>query len=108
MSQVVERPGVLAGARSVVLLAAVHVVNDVLLAIVLAPLPALRTTFAASTTDLALPVAVLTLSSSATQPVIGAVAEGLGLRRVIAAGVALSAVSASPIELALDLARDPR
>ncbi|MFC5175154.1 MFS transporter [Nocardioides taihuensis] len=100
MPHVVARPGLVTGARIAVLLAVVHAVNDVLLATVGALLPSLRTTFAASTTDLAVIVAVLTISSSATQPVIGAFAERLGLRKVIATGVALAAVSMSLVGLA--------
>ena len=100
MPHVVTRPGLVAGAHIAALLAVVHAANDVLMAFVGVLLPSIQSTFDASRTDLAVLVAVFTVSSSATQPMIGAVAERLGLRRVLAVGVALGAVAMSLVGVA--------
>jgi FSR family fosmidomycin resistance protein-like MFS transporter len=97
---VVTRPGLVAGARIAALLAVVHAANDVLMAFVGVLLPSIRSTFDASPTALAVLVAVFTVSASATQPIIGTVAERLGLRRVLAVGVALGAVAMSLLGVA--------
>lgn len=100
MPHVMTRPGRLAGAGISILLAVVHAANDLLMATVGVLLPTIQARFDASTTDLAALVAVMTVSSSAPQPLIGAVAERLGLRRVIASGVAVAAVSMSLVAVA--------
>jgi FSR family fosmidomycin resistance protein-like MFS transporter len=76
-------------------LALVHAVNDVLTAILGALLPTLQARLAAGTTTLALLVAALSVSSSITQPLLGALADRYGLRKVAGLGVALGAVSLS-------------
>jgi FSR family fosmidomycin resistance protein-like MFS transporter len=76
-------------------LALVHAVNDVLTAILGALLPTLQARLAVGTTTLALLVAALSISSSITQPLLGALADRYGLRKVAALGVALGAVSLS-------------
>jgi FSR family fosmidomycin resistance protein-like MFS transporter len=76
-------------------LALVHAVNDVLTAILGALLPTLQARLAAGTTTLALLVAALSISSSITQPLLGALADRYGLRKVAGLGVALGAVSLS-------------
>ncbi|OLT38006.1 hypothetical protein BJF79_28380 [Actinomadura sp. CNU-125] len=86
-----------------VLLAVVHAVNDALTAVLGALLPTLQARFAAGTTTLALLVAVFNVSSSVTQPLLGALADGIGLRRVAAGGVALAAVSLSLVGVAPEL-----
>lgn len=63
-------------------------------------LPTLQVRFAASTTTLALLVAAFAVSSSVTQPVLGALADRAGLRRVAGLGVALAAVSLSLVGVA--------
>ena len=95
MPHVVRRRGVATGARLAVFLALVHAVNDVLTAVLGALLPTFEARFAISATTLALLVAVFTVSSSLTQPILGALADWLGLRRVAAAGVVTAAVSLS-------------
>ena len=95
MPHVIARAGSISGGQIPLLLAAVHAVNDVMMAALGVLLPTIQQRFQASATTLAVLVAVLTIGASATQPVIGAVADRLGLRQVIAAGVALAAVSLS-------------
>jgi len=97
---VVRRPGVLAGTRIAVFLALVHAVNDVLTAVLGALLPTLQARFAAGTTTLAVLVAAFSISSSVTQPLLGALADRFGLRQVAGAGVALAAVSLSLVGVA--------
>lgn len=100
MPHVVRRPGVLAGTRIAVFLALVHAVNDVLTAVLGALLPTLQARFAASTTTLAVLVAAFSISSSVTQPFLGALADRIGLRQVAGAGIALTAVSLSLVGVA--------
>lgn len=100
MPHVIRRPGVIAGTTMAVFLALVHAVNDVLTAVLGALLPTLQVRLAASTTTLALLVAAFSISSSVTQPVLGAFADRVGLRRVAAAGVALAAVALSLVGVA--------
>lgn len=104
MPHVVRRPGLVAGTRLAVLLALVHAVNDVLVAVLGALLPTLQVRFAASATTLAILVAALNVSSSVTQPWLGALANRVGLRRAAAAGVALAAVSLSLVGVADNVA----
>ncbi|SDG05120.1 MFS transporter, FSR family, fosmidomycin resistance protein [Blastococcus aurantiacus] len=104
MSHIVRKPGVLAGTRVAVFLALVHAVNDVLTAILGALLPTLQARFAASTTTLAVLVAAFSISSSVTQPFLGAVADRVGLRQVAGIGVALAAVSLSLVGVAGSMA----
>jgi FSR family fosmidomycin resistance protein-like MFS transporter len=100
MPHVVREPGILTGTRMAAFLALVHAVNDILTATLGALLPTLQARLAAGTTTLAVLVAALTISSSITQPVLGALADRLGLRRVAGGGVALGAVSLSLIGVA--------
>jgi MFS transporter, FSR family, fosmidomycin resistance protein len=100
MSHVIRRPGILAGSKMAAFLAVVHAVNDALTAVLGALLPMLHARFAASTTTLAILVAVWSISSSVTQPFLGALAERVGLRRVAAIGVALAAISLSLVSTA--------
>jgi FSR family fosmidomycin resistance protein-like MFS transporter len=100
MPHVVTRPGIVSGTRLAVLLALVHAVNDALTAILGALLPTLQARFAAGTTTLALLVAAFNVSSSVTQPVLGALADRAGLRQVAALGVGLTAVSLSLVGVA--------
>ena len=95
MPHVVREPGVLNGTRMAAFLALVHAVNDVLTAILGALLPTLQARLAAGTTTLALLVAALSISSSLTQPLLGALADRYGLRKVAGLGVALGAISLS-------------
>lgn len=100
MSHVVRRPGVLAGTHIAVFLALTHAVNDVLSAVLGALLPTLQVRFAATTTTLAILVAAFSVSSSITQPVLGALADRYGLRRVAGTGVAVAAGSLALIGVA--------
>lgn len=95
MPHVVREPGVLSGTRMAAFLALVHAVNDVLTAILGALLPTLQARLAAGTTTLALLVAAFSISSSITQPLLGALADRHGLRKVAGLGVALGASSLS-------------
>jgi FSR family fosmidomycin resistance protein-like MFS transporter len=97
---VIRRTGIVSGTQLAVLLALVHAVNDVLTAILGALLPTLQVRFAAGTTTLAVLVAVFSISSSVTQPMLGALADRAGPRRVAAAGVAVAAVSLSLVGVA--------
>ena len=100
MPHVVRRAGLMTGVRIAVLLALVHAVNDALTAILGALLPTLQARFGASTTTLSLLVAAFTISTSVTQPPLGAVADRFGLRQIAAGGVALAAVSLSLVGVA--------
>jgi len=100
MPHVVREPGVLSGTRMAAFLALVHAVNDVLTAILGALLPTLQARLAAGTTTLALLVAALSISSSITQPLLGALADRYGLRKVAGLGVALGAISLSLVGIA--------
>ena len=100
MPHIVRQQGLLAGTRIAVFLALVHTVNDVLTGMLGALLPTLQERFAASTTVLAMLVAAFSISSSVTQPLMGALADRFGLRQVAGAGVALTAVSLSLIGVA--------
>lgn len=95
MPHIVREPGVLSGTRMAAFLALVHAVNDVLTAILGALLPTLQARLAAGTTTLALLVAAFTISSSISQPLLGALADRWGLREVAGIGVALGAVALS-------------
>ena len=100
MPHVVREPGVLSGTRMAAFLALAHAVNDVLTAILGALLPTLQARLAAGTTTLALLVAALSISSSITQPLLGALADRYGLRKVAGLGVALGAISLSLVGIA--------
>jgi FSR family fosmidomycin resistance protein-like MFS transporter len=95
MPHVVREPGVLMGTRMAVFLALVHTVNDVLTAILGALLPTLQVRLAAGTATLAVLVAAFSVSSSVTQPLLGALAERFGHRTVAGLGVSLAAASLS-------------
>ena len=100
MPHVIRTPGVLAGTRLAVFLALVHAVNDLLTAVLGALLPTLQARLGASTTTLALLVAAMSVSSSVTQPLLGALADRVGHRTVAGVGVALAAVSLSLVGIA--------
>ena len=95
MPHIVREPGVLSGTRMAAFLALVHAVNDVLTAVLGALLPTLQARLAAGTTTLALLVAAFTISSSISQPLLGALADRRGLREVAGLGVAVGAVALS-------------
>ncbi|REE99979.1 MFS transporter [Thermomonospora umbrina] len=100
MSHVIRRPGIVSGTRMAVFLALVHAVNDVMTAMLGALLPTLQVRFAAGTATLAVLVAAFNISSSVTQPFLGALADRVGPRQVAAAGVAVAAVALSLIGVA--------
>lgn len=100
MPHTVTRPGVIAGGSIAVLLALTHAVNDTLTAILGALLPTLEVKFAANPLVLALLVAAFSISSSASQPFLGALADRIGLRQVAAVGVAVAAVTLSLVGVA--------
>lgn len=104
MPHTITRPGVIAGGSIAVLLALTHAVNDTLTAILGALLPTLEVKFAASPFLLALLVAAFSISSSASQPVLGALADRIGLRQVAAVGVAVAAVTLSLVGVAPTIA----
>lgn len=95
MTHVIRQPGLITGARVGYFLALVHAVNDTLTAILGALLPTLQARLTASTTVLAVLVAAFSISSSLTQPLLGALADRVGPRAVAGAGGALSAVALS-------------
>lgn len=104
MPHTITRPGVIAGGSIAVLLALTHAVNDTLTAILGALLPTLEVKFTASPLLLALLVAAFSISSSASQPVLGALADRIGLRQVAAIGVAIAAVTLSLVGVAPTIA----
>lgn len=95
MPHVVTRPGMLSPIRLAVLLAVVHGVNDALTAILGALLPTLQVRLDVGPATLAMLVAVFSISSSATQPTLGGLADRFGLRHFAAVGVGLAAVALS-------------
>lgn len=103
MTHVIRRSGFIRGAKIGYFLALVHAVNDTLTAILGALLPTLETRLAASTTVLAVLVAAFSISSSVTQPLLGALADRAGARMVAGGGLALSAVALSLVGAAGDL-----
>ena len=100
MPHVVREPGVLAGTGLAVFLALVHAVNDVLTAMLGALLPTLQARLAVGTTTLALLVAAFSISSSITQPLLGAIADRVGHRTVAGLGVVVAAVALSLVGVA--------
>lgn len=104
MPHTITRPGVIAGGSIAVLLALTHAVNDTLTAILGALLPTLEVKFAANPLLLAMLVAAFSISSSASQPVLGALADRIGLRQVAAGGVAVAAVTLSLVGVAPTIA----
>lgn len=81
-----------AGLPLTVLLIAAHATNDSFGSMLAAMLPTLQLRFGASETMLALFVATHSFSSSVTQPLFGAVADRIGRRTSVAAGVITSSV----------------
>jgi FSR family fosmidomycin resistance protein-like MFS transporter len=100
MAHQVKRRGWVAGTEMAVLLALAHGVSDGVTAILATLLPTIQSKFAASATTLAILVATITISASVTQPLLGAVAERIGPRRMLAAGVAVTAVAFSLLGVA--------
>lgn len=100
MPHVITRAAHISGTWIAILLAFTHLANDALTAILGALLPTLEAQFSASPFLLALLVAVFTVSSSASQPLLGSLAERVGLRQVAAIGVALAAVALSLLGIA--------
>jgi FSR family fosmidomycin resistance protein-like MFS transporter len=96
----VRKPGLLGGTALAVFLALVHTVNDAITAILGALLPTLQERFELGATALALIVAVYWIASSVTQPLLGVLAEDLGLRAVAAAGVLLASLFLSLVGVA--------
>ena len=92
MPHVIKRPGVIEGTALAVFLALVHTVNDAITAILGALLPTLQVRFDAGPSLLAIMVAVWWIASSVTQPLLGALAEDLGLRLIGALGVLFAAI----------------
>lgn len=90
----------LTGSGLVALLALSHGVNDLLPGAFSALLPTLRERFGFSESTLAFLVATLALSSSVTQPLLGALADRIGRRPVMAAGIVVSASLLSLIMVA--------
>lgn len=95
-----------AGAAGLGVLALVygaHIVNDGSASLLSALLPSLQVRLGLSEAILAGLVALLSFSSSVTQPLLGAVADRIGLRAMAAAGVAVSAGLLSFLALAPSL-----
>lgn len=91
----IRRPGRIGAAAIPILLALAHTVNDAFMATLSALLPHLKDAFGASAVSLAGLVAVLTISASAMQPLLGGVADGAGARPLLIGGLSVSAVSMS-------------
>ncbi len=72
--------------------------HDAITAILGALLPTLQERFEVGPTTLALIVAVFWISSSVTQPLLGSLAEDIGLRTVAALGVLAVTISAASSE----------
>ena len=103
MPHEIRTRGILEGTSLAVFLALVHTVNDAITAILGALLPTLQERFEVGPTTLALIVAVFWISSSVTQPLLGSLAEDIGLRTVAALGVLASAVFLSLVGVAPEL-----
>ena len=93
MTHKVARPRYVAGTQIAVLLAVVHAVHDALSAILASLLPTVQARFGASAATLALLVATVNFTASIAQPAMGAMADRVGERRMIATGVAVTAVA---------------
>jgi MFS transporter, FSR family, fosmidomycin resistance protein len=100
MPHIIRRPGVLGGTRLAAFLAAVHVVNDAITAMLGALLPTLQARFGLGPAILALLVAVYSIASSVTQPFFGTLAEVRSPRLVGAIGVLLASLFLSLIGVA--------
>jgi FSR family fosmidomycin resistance protein-like MFS transporter len=92
------------GVSVLTLLFGAHIINDGMSATLAALLPTLQVRFELSEALLATLVAVLSFSSSVTQPLLGAVADRLGLRAMAALGVMVSALLLSLLGLAPSVA----
>lgn len=103
MPHEIRRRGILEGTGLAVFLALVHTVNDAITAILGALLPTLQERFEVGPTTLALIVAVFWIASSVTQPLLGSLAEDIGLRTVAALGVLASALFLSLVGVAPEL-----
>ena len=100
MPHVITRPGYLSGMWIATLLALTHAANDALTSILGALLPTLAVKFSAGPLLLSVLVAVFSISSSASQPILGSLADRVGLRQVAAIGVGLAAIALSLIGVA--------
>ena len=100
MPHVITRPGYLSGMWIATLLALTHAANDALTSILGALLPTLAVKFSAGPLLLSVLVAVFSISSSASQPILGSLADRVGLRQVAAIGVGLAAITLSLIGVA--------
>jgi FSR family fosmidomycin resistance protein-like MFS transporter len=102
MPHEIRTRGILEGTSLAVFLALVHTVNDAITAILGALLPTLQERFEVGATTLAAIVAVFWISSS-TQPLLGSLAEDIGLRTVAALGVLAPAIFLSLVGVAPEL-----
>jgi len=91
------RRAVLVGGRLAAFLTLVHVAVDSLASIPSALLPTIQARFELTATHLALLVATLSVCSSVTQPLLGALSDRFGRRRVAALGCILTSVFLSLI-----------
>jgi FSR family fosmidomycin resistance protein-like MFS transporter len=92
------------GTRLAALLTVSHMAVDGVASMPAALLPTIQTRFGLTETGLALLVAVLSFSSSVTQPLFGALADRLGQRRVAALGAMLTAGVLSLLGIAPSIA----
>jgi MFS transporter, FSR family, fosmidomycin resistance protein len=100
----ISMPGItLQSSGLVILFAFVHTVSDAVTNMLSALLPTLQSRFGLTGTTLAMLVATLSLSALVTQPFFGALADGLGHRRIAALGVIFNAVLFSLIGIVPNL-----
>ena len=100
MPHVITRPGYIRGMWIAILLALTHAANDALTAVLGALLPTLEVKFSVGPILLSVLVAVFSISSSASQPVLGSLADRAGLRQIASIGVALAAITLSLVGVA--------
>lgn len=95
-----RRPTLLAGSGLLAFLTFAHLITDALTSVLSALLPTLQERFGLTETGLAVLVATLWSSAALSQPVLGAVADRFGSRRLAAAGMLLATVLLSLITVA--------
>ena len=88
------------GTALVALLAIAHVANDMVFSLVAVLLPTMRERFSLTEGTLALIVGVFSISSSVSQPFLGAVIDRIGRRAFIVAGLVVSVMLLSLVAVA--------
>jgi FSR family fosmidomycin resistance protein-like MFS transporter len=103
VAQVPARRMRLAGGALAAFLTLAHLATDAFTSMFTALLPTIQVRFGLSETGLALLVATLSFSASITQPMMGALADRIGRRLVVALGVGLSSALISLVGVVPDV-----